>query len=96
MFIRSQQKGMLLELNGFNIHISNNTHKWEIIGFNVKNSCQESYWIIGEYRTRAKAIKVLDMIQKKVIEIDENKFLGMTEAVYKNIVFEMPQDDEVK
>lgn len=96
MWIRSQQKGMLLKLNGFNIHIANNTHKWEIIGFDVKNSCQESYWIIGEYSTREKAIKVLDMIQKKMIEINKTKFYGIEYTCYTENLFQMPQDDEVE
>lgn len=94
MWVRSQDKLRLLNLNGFNYLNKNNGHK--ILGFDTSSDNDDMYWLLGEYSTKEKAIKALDMLQKKIIEIDKNKFLGMTEAIYKNIVFEMPQDDEVE
>lgn len=56
----------------------------------------DKYSILGYYSTKEKALKVLDMIHNKIIELDKNKFLGMTEQIYIRCVFQMPQDDEVE
>lgn len=57
--------------------------------------CANDYSKIGVYSSEEKAMKVLRMIKEKIIEIDKNKLLGMTEATYVDCVFEMPQYDEV-
>ena len=50
---------------------------------------------LGTYEKEKNALYVLDMIQEKIIEIDNTRFLGMTETIYKECVFEMPKDEEV-
>ena len=54
-----------------------------------------SQWI-GDYSTKEKAIKVLDMIQEEYLKPIYQNFIDENEvAIYKNKVFQMPQDSEV-
>ncbi len=74
MWIRSQDKEMLIKvvciyLGGEN-HICASGAEWD-------------NWYIGKYSTKEKALKVLDMIQKRICDYQ----LGE--------IFQMPQDDEV-
>lgn len=51
---------------------------------------------VAIYSTEKKAIKVLDMIQEKFQEPIYQNDIGCNEiAIYKNIVFQMPKDEEV-
>lgn len=52
---------------------------------------------VAIYSTEEKAIKVLDMIQEKFQEpIYQNDIGGNEIAIYKNVVFQMPKDEEVE
>lgn len=90
MWIRSQNKETLINCNVI-----------EYNDFYVENAIVAtsetiSRTIVGKYSTKEKALKVLDMIHNKIIELDKNKFLGMTEQIYIRCVFQMPQDNEVE
>ena len=80
MLIRSKDKKTLVNLD--------NTNAIRIYegdtGFTVDAWGVSIDYEIGEYSTEEKAIKVLDMIQ--------NNF----EDYIKNVVFQMPQDEEVE
>ena len=53
--------------------------------------------ILGEYSTKEKALKVLDMIQNYIDEPIYSYHLGGEEySSYMKSVFQMPQDEEVK
>lgn len=89
MWVRTQYRETLIEVNGFDFHFStiNAINKYNIIGYNTSNSDPNSYYSLGNYKTKEKALKVLDMIQKKL----------ESEGIYKGTeVFQMPQDDEVE
>ena len=69
----------------------------------VRKCCDENYCVIGdehvvlgEYSTEEKAIKVLDMIQEKIIERELMNFGLAKRFSYEHCAFQMPQDDEVK
>ena len=52
---------------------------------------------VAIYSTEDKAIKVLDMIQEKFQEPIYQNDIGDNEiAIYKNVVFQMPKDEEVE
>ena len=55
------------------------------------------YWLLGEYITKEKGIKVLDMLQEEILKAIYlvNNVVGEFE-MDKDKFFEMPQDDEVK
>ena len=94
MFIRTQDKETLVDVNVFNIY-QNIIGKYAIYGSNTSNSNEDFYFNLGCYKKHEKALKVLDMIQQKIIEIDKTKFYGVEETTYRDNVFQMPKDEEV-
>ena len=94
MLIRSQDKLSLIELSCINISINRYTtfeykcHDYYLIQCNIA--------ILGEYSTKEKAIKVLDMIEE---EYNTPTYIndegGGEYAKYNNKIFHMPQDSEV-
>ena len=82
IWIRSQDKKILTEIHDVEIDS----------GFKVWGSGS----LIGEYSTQEKAIKVLDMIQEKIIERELMNFGLAKRFSYEHCAFQMPQDDEVK
>ena len=95
MWIRSQDRLRLLNLNGFNYLNENNEHK--ILGFDTSSDNDDMYWLLGEYSTKEKGIKVLDMLQEEILKAIYlvNTVVGEFE-MDKDKFFEMPQDDEVE
>lgn len=78
MWVRTQDKMNLIEVQGFQI-------------FYIKNK-DEEYWEIytigislGKYKSKEKALEVLDEIQKLLIAIPETKI------PFNNIVYQMPE-----
>lgn len=95
MWIRSQDRLRLLNLNGFYYLNENNEHK--ILGFDTSSDNDDMYWLLGEYSTKEKGIKVLDMLQEEILKAIYlvNNVVGEFE-MDKDKFFEMPQDDEVE
>ncbi len=93
MWVRSQDKTALMNATTFRMYYSGNS------GYRIycdqKCICEE-YTNLGTYSTKEKALKVLDMIQKTIIQ---------NETVYAHIfketgvktynIFQMPADMEV-
>ena len=85
MWIRSQNKTTLIEVKNIQ------TDDGMILHYNG----DETYTMLGEYSTEEKALKVLDMIQNKILE---NSYFATLHGkiLPKDKVFEMPQEDEVE
>lgn len=86
MLIRSQNKEVLATLELlFDIEVSGG----------VISARRDMSWccLLGEYSTKAKAIKVLDMIQKRYEEYETERIYK--EGVFKIEMFQMPADSEV-
>ena len=87
MWIRSQDKEMIMNCNAVGI------------GLEDDKSIYSNGYVLGTYSTKEKALKVLDMIEKKIIENntivcneeDLAKYVGVI-----NCVLQMPLDSEVK
>lgn len=90
MIIRSQDRKKIINFNQItNIATMFNSRleEWEVyVCYPYCSDAECGYSIIAYYPTEEKAIKVLDMIQKRYSEFCCNKFCS---------VFEMPQDSEV-
>lgn len=95
IWIRSQDKNVLIETNY--VKIGNYTHLFAC-------KCADKDVYIGDYSTKEKALKVLDMIQNYIrkMAIDQTVAhlvqrvpLECIEFKESNYVFQMPQDDEV-
>ena len=87
MLIRSQDKKTIANLDNIAEMISDYDirafYGWECI-------------ILGVYTTKEKAIKVLDMIQKKYLETTEIcQGDYSVRYIQRAVVFQMPQDNEV-
>ena len=63
MLIRSQDKTALVKFENIVININNINGK-EIICWSQMSSREDEYISLGHYSTKAKAVKVLDMIQE--------------------------------
>ena len=106
MWIRSQDKTTLVEAKELNVKqkekmVYHRRGGEEDLDYEL---CKEyelyvnDCWF-GEYSNEAKAMKVLDMIQKEII--DSNLFFSDNNGVPTKVmpitkVFQMPSDDEVE
>ena len=94
MWVRSQNKEMLINAN--NIRIISDSRSYDIIC----DFYDGEYYYLGEYSTKEKAMKVMDMIQKAIT----GKWFEFTDIVRDcdlagieiHNVFNMPKDGEVK
>ena len=94
MWIRSHNKEMLINVN--NIRIISDSRSYDIIC----DFYDGDYYYLGEYSTKQKALKVMDMIQNAITgtrfeftDIVRDCDLAGIEI---HNVFNMPKDDEVE
>ncbi len=93
MWVRSQGKHALINADLFQVFDDKKTGTWAIKGMSGQYER-----VLGKYSTEVRALKVLDIIEKKIIENntivcnekDWAKYVGT-----RNCVFQMPQDEEV-
>ena len=87
MLIRSQDKRILINMNNVSsIEVGDNELR-------IFADDGEAIYDLGSYSTKAKAMKVLDMIQEaycEVMAVNGNMWCG------KGSVFQMPEDSEVE
>jgi len=122
MLIRSQNKMSLVKFENIVININNINGK-EIICWSQMNPGEDEYISLGHYSAKAKAMKVLDMIQEAYMEYKSGEIVsnGLAGSAYtgsydtkesvahgiavlkgygneirKSILFQMPEDSEVK
>ena len=74
MLIRSQNKMSLVKFENIVININNINGK-EIICWSQMNPGEDEYISLGHYSTKAKAMKVLDMIQEAYADAELNEIL---------------------
>lgn len=88
MLIRSQDKEILVNIEASIVLYISGT-----IGKKYPISTSNGY-AIGFYSTKAKAMKVLDMIQKRYEEYETERIYK--EGIFKIGTFQMPEDSEVE
>ena len=93
MLIRSQNKITLIKFENIVININNINGK-EIICWSQMNPGEDEYISLGHYSTKAKAMKVLDMIQEAYCKFMSVKIDDAWDR--KESVFYMPEDSEVE
>lgn len=93
MLIRSQNKMSLVKFKNIVININNISGK-EIICWSQMNPGEDEYISLGHYSTKAKAMKVLDMIQEAYCKFMSVKNDDVWDG--KESVFYMPEDSEVE
>ena len=75
MLIRSQNKMSLVKFENIVININNINGK-EIICWSQMNPGEDEYILLGHYSNKAKAMKVLDMIQDAYMEYKSGEIVG--------------------
>lgn len=93
MLIRSQNKMSLVKFENIVVNINNINGK-EIICWSQMNPGEDEYISLGHYSTKAKAMKVLDMIQEAYCKFMSVKNDDAWDG--KESVFYMPEDSEVE
>lgn len=89
MLIRSQDKMSLVKFENIVVNINGK----EIICWSQMNTGEDEYISLGYYSTKAKATKVLDMIQEAYCEFMSVKNDDAWNG--KESVFQMPADEDV-
>ena len=90
MLIRSQNKELLVNFNvSAGIEIEEGTTKTVVTSYITGCS-----YLLGEYSTKAKAMKVLDMIQDAYERYEYEKVFKTGLTLFET--FQMPEDSEVK
>lgn len=101
MLIRSQDKKVIVNIdNAFNIEIRDINGATAIYIGSSSSCCN-----MAEYSTRAKALKVLDMIQEAYADAElipmavpniRNMFTeAIGKAIMNKMIFQIPEDSEV-
>ena len=99
MWLRSQNKEMLINAN--NIRIISDSHSYDIIC----DFYDGEYYYLGEYSTKEKALKVMNIIQRQIVSRSESYEIVRPvlesdpfEPYWKKreVVFQMPKDQEVE
>ena len=98
MWVKNQNKDALVNANDICIYEMNKTtYQFRCYGYG-------NYYILGEYSTKEKAMKVMGMIQEQ-IKYCEERYENITPVLkgdhkpYWNkceVVFQMPKDEEVE
>lgn len=90
MLIRSQNKAVLLNFSNLAaIYTVKDGESFVISTIESENKCT-----LGKYSTKAKAMKVLDMIQEDYVEHEAERIYK--EGVFEIGAFQMPTDSEVE
>lgn len=95
MWLRSQNKEMLINAN--NIRIISDSRSYDIIC----DFYDGDYYYLGEYSTKEKAMKVMDMIHNQImlgsLKYEDIKSNDDTQRWLKSeFVFQTPKDEEVE
>jgi len=75
MLIRSQDKMSLVKFENIVININNINGK-EIICWSQMNPGEDEYILLGHYSNKAKAMKVLNMIQEAYMDYKSGEIIG--------------------
>lgn len=94
MLIRSQDKTALVKFENIVVNLKF-PNSLKVICWSLQDAQRSGgYLILGEYSTKAKAMKVLDMIQKCYEGYEIERIYK--EGIFKIETFQMPEDSEVE
>ena len=93
MLIRSQDKTALVKFENIVVNLKL-PESLRVICWSLQDAQRSGgYFVLGEYSTKAKALKVLDMIQETYQQ--EKTEIIYREGIYNIGTFQMPEDSEV-
>jgi hypothetical protein len=94
MLIRSQDKTTLVRFENIVVNLKL-PDSLKVICWSWQDTQRSGgYFVLGKYFTKVKAMKVLDMIQKRYEEYETERIYK--EGAFKIGAFQMPEDSEVE
>lgn len=92
LWIRSQDKMQLIKINEIHIKVDEDG----FVGIWVDNKKESLKYYLGSYKTKERALEVLDEIQKKINLINLGHDFGSPMIDLKNptYIYEMPEEQE--
>ena len=94
MLIRSQDKTALVKFENIVVNLKF-PDSLTVICWSLQDAQRSGgYFILGEYSTKEKAMKVLDMIQESYERYEYEKAFKTGLTLFET--FQMPEDSEVK
>ncbi len=94
MWVRSQNKSALVNVNDISFYKVRDDSRI-LYEFRYYGNTDD-YYVLGEYSTEEKAMKVMDMIQKYIV-LGSLKYPNDNDIQWlKSYVFQMPKDEEVE
>lgn len=98
LWIRSTARTNLLKARFLTIVEGNNFYKeneWEYKGYTIANCSEQGHYeLLGTYKTKERALEVLDEIQKKINLINLGHDFGspMIDLNNPTYIYEMPKE----
>lgn len=89
MWIRSQNKEVLINANEVRI-------VYEDTYCIVCDYYDGELYYLGEYSTKEKAMKVMDMIEEEIIKCEAMITVDSVPFYDRKVVFQLPKDEEVE
>lgn len=94
MLIRSQDKTALVKFENIVINLKL-PESLRVICWSLQDAQRNGgYFVLGEYSTKEKSLKVLDMVQEAYERYEYEKVFKTGLALFET--FQMPEDSEVK
>lgn len=89
MWVRSQNRNVLINANEVRI-------VYEYTYCIICDSYDGEYYYLGEYYTKEKALKVMDMIEEEIIKCEAMITVDSVPFCDRKVVFQLPADSEVE
>nr|DAH16827.1 MAG TPA: hypothetical protein [Caudoviricetes sp.] len=94
MLIRSQDKTALVKFENIVVNLKL-PDSLTVICWSLQDAQRSGgYFVLGEYSTKAKGMKVLDMIQEAYVRYEYEKAFKTGLTLFE--MFQMPEDSEVE
>lgn len=88
IWIRTQDKKRLMDVNDIFISFIDDT----TIGTTTNGTDEDSFFQLGKYKSEERALEVLDLIQRKLIQGTKFDSINRNKRVTKEFVFKMPEE----
>lgn len=92
LWIRSQGKRKLVKID--NVLLKGINTRLVIANYKGSNIADESYFLLGEYKSTERALEVLDEIQEAMMLNEDYNYLWRVEVntIRKCLIYQMPKE----
>lgn len=89
MWIRTQNKQLLIDVKSVHVGIHASQH---VISTETECYAEGEFSILGIYKSKERALEVLDMIQTRIIKGTTFDYINNSKRTTKEFVFQMPEE----